>query len=95
MERRILNLEKECRNQKSKGISDDLVSFGLSGTSKLAKLQAYSQNDQSIRRLIDELNHKIKDLEEELDHRVQLYEELEMKYEKQKAKQHETLWKLR
>lgn len=96
MERRILNLEKECRNQKSKGISDDLVSsVGLSGTSKLAKLQVYSQNDQSIRRLIDELNHKIKDLEEELDHRVQLYEELEMKYEKQKAKQHETLWKLR
>jgi len=47
------------------------------------------------RRLIDELNHKVKSLEEALDHRSQLYEELELKYEKQKEKQNETLWKLR
>lgn len=87
MERRIINLEKECRNQKSNGSS------GL-GNSKSTKL-VYSPNDQSTRRLIEELNMKIKNLEEELDHRMQLYEDLEIKYEKQKAKQHETIWKLR
>lgn len=91
MERRIINLEKECRLQKSNGSSVANSGFG---TSKTAKLM-YSPNDQSTRRLIDELNHKIKSLEEELDHRMQLYEDLEMKYEKQKAKQHETIWKLR
>lgn len=92
MERRIINLEKEYRYQKSNG---SFVATSGIGSTKSAKQLVYSPNDQSTRRLIDELNHKIKSLEEELDHRMQLYEDLEMKYEKQKAKQHETIWKLR
>lgn len=47
------------------------------------------------RRLIEELNSKVKMLEEKLDHRVQLYEELEDKFEKQKDKHKENIWKLR
>ena len=109
LERRILSLEKESRHLKSNGSSPvgsidfngtssttSGVGSASIGTSKLVYQTAQSMaNDQSMRRLIDELNHKIKHLEEELDHRLQLYEDLEMKYEKQKVKQHETLWKLR
>lgn len=107
LERRILLLEKECRHLKSNGSSPvGSIDFtGASSTtsglgssitaSKLVHSNHFMANDQSTRRLIDELNHKVKNLEEDLDHRLQLYEDLEMKYEKQKVKQHETLWKLR
>lgn len=104
LERRILHLEKECRHFKSivkspitdagTGASSVTSGHGTLSSGANGKL-VYSANDQSTRRLIDELNHKVKHLEEALDHRLQLYEDLEMKYEKQKVKQHETLWKLR
>ena len=55
----------------------------------------YDPDDQSMDRLIDEMNKKIKSLEESLDLRSQMYEELEIKFEKQKIKHRETLWKLR
>ena len=51
-------------------------------------------NEQQ-RRVVDELNQKVKKLEEELDFRLQLLEELELKYNKQKEKHQETFWKLR
>lgn len=47
------------------------------------------------RMLIEELNSKVKTLEERLDFRLQLYEELQVKFEKQKQRHQETLWKLR
>lgn len=47
------------------------------------------------RRLIDELNHKVKNLEEKLDQSLQSYEELENKYCKRKEKHKETIDKLR
>lgn len=74
MERRILKLEKECRQMK--------------GTPQANMILV-------DRRLIEELNSKVKMLEEKLDHRVQLYEELEDKFEKQKDKHKENIWKLR
>lgn len=83
MERRIRQLDRECCQLKSSQSSNQLL------------VNPSDTNDQSIKRLIDELNHKVKTLEEALDHREQMYEELEIKYEKQKVKQHETLWKLR
>lgn len=47
------------------------------------------------RRLIDELNAKVKNLEEKLDQSLQSYEELENKYCNRKEKHKETIDKLR